>query len=150
MEDGRVPCSSHSGVLDNPVGVIEDAVVSRGGTWVRSPCGPGIWGDPGPLSTLGTVRGPLQTVLQAPDSAPAGWSASAYAFQGARVPQRFCKSQMFQRSVKSLLAGLDRVVQSTRVLWGTSQEYVPRNSGQGSEMPPHIDISPGNAKGICL
>jgi hypothetical protein len=129
VEDGRVPCSSHSGVLDNPVGVIEDAVVSRGGTWVRSQCGSGIWGDPGPLSTLGTVRRPLQTVLQAPDSAPAGSGASAYAFQGARVPQRFCRSQMFQRSVKSFLAGLDRVVHATRVLWGTLQEYVPCNSG---------------------
>jgi hypothetical protein len=117
---------------------------------VRSRCGPGIWGDPGPLSTLGTVNGPLQTVLRAPDSGPAASCASAYASQGARVPQRFCTSQMFQRSVKSFSLGLGRVVRATRGSVGHFTGFCSTEIRDASDIPPQMDISPGNARGICL
>ena len=55
---------------------------------------------PGPVSTLGSLAGAFQNVLRGQFSSWSTRCASAYTFQGARVPQRFGGSQMFQMSVK--------------------------------------------------
>jgi hypothetical protein len=82
--DALVPRTPAS--LDTLAGVIEDAVVSRGGTWVGSHMRPVlIPGISGPVSTLGRPFTAFQTVFRGPENRVSPGCASAYTFQCARV-----------------------------------------------------------------
>ena len=122
MEDGRMPTTP------KPTAARQQRRRHRGRRCVsgrnRAWVGPGAKRKacfPLTASTLDRGRGVLQTLFHVRKPAYSRVSASAYATQRARVPQRFGRGQMFQRRVKVLLRGRFIVAGVTLLVWCPAQ-----------------------------